>query len=120
MNIHLMIPLSYSFDLLCFFFGKIEACKVKVFDKLSEKTERVLEIGIGSGPNMRYYAARNSNVTLYGLDPNPKMKYARKSATKAGLKPKNFRFKQGVSFLLCILHFDLFIIHWCLILSIIR
>ncbi|EFH63500.1 hypothetical protein ARALYDRAFT_315955 [Arabidopsis lyrata subsp. lyrata] len=76
---------------------EIEACKVKVFDKLSEKAERVLEIGIGSGPNMRYYAARNSNVTLYGLDPNPKMKkYARKSATKAGLKPKNFRFKQGV------------------------
>jgi len=70
---------------------------VKIFDKLSEKAEKVLEIGIGTGPNMRYYAARNSNVTLYGLDPNPKMKkYARKSATKAGLKPKNFRFKQGV------------------------
>jgi ubiquinone/menaquinone biosynthesis C-methylase UbiE len=76
---------------------KIEDCKVKIFDKLSEKAEKVLEIGIGTGPNMRYYAARNSNVTLYGLDPNPKMKkYARKSATKAGLKPKNFRFKQGV------------------------
>lgn len=86
--------------MLCFFFGKIEDCKVKLFDKLSEKAEKVLEIGIGSGPNMRYYAARNSNITVYGLDPNPKMKkYARKSAAKAGLKPKCFRFKQGVRFL---------------------
>jgi len=89
---------SWFFNLLMqSYWNEIEDCKVKIFDKLSEKAEKVLEIGIGTGPNMRYYAARNSNVTLYGLDPNPKMKkYARKSATKAGLKPKNFRFKQGV------------------------
>ncbi|XP_010511988.1 PREDICTED: methyltransferase-like protein 7A isoform X1 [Camelina sativa] len=79
------------------YWDEIEDCKVKVFDKLSEKAEKVLEIGIGSGPNMRYYAASNANLTLYGLDPNPKMKkYARKSAAKAGFKPKSFRFKQGV------------------------
>lgn len=68
-----------------------------MFDKLTTKAEKVLEIGIGTGPNMRYFAARNINVTLFGLDPNPKAKkYARKSATKAGLKTRNFRFKQGV------------------------
>lgn len=77
---------------------KIDNCKIKVFDKLTSKAEKVLEIGIGTGPNMSYYADCNLNVTLYGLDPNPEMKwYARKSAVKAGLKPKNFKFKQGVS-----------------------
>ncbi|ESQ28292.1 hypothetical protein EUTSA_v10019583mg [Eutrema salsugineum] len=76
---------------------EIEDCKIKVFDKLTAKAEKVLEIGIGTGPNMRYYAARNMNVTVLGLDPNPKMKkHARKSAAKAGLKPKSFKFKQGV------------------------
>ncbi|KAL1218454.1 Cycloartenol-C-24-methyltransferase [Cardamine amara subsp. amara] len=79
------------------YWQEIEDSKVKVFDKLTTKAEKVLEIGIGTGPNMRYYADRNSNVTLFGLDPNLEVKkYARKSATKAGLKSKNFRFKQGV------------------------
>lgn len=81
-----------------FSLAKIENFKNKVFDKLTEKDKKVLEIGIGTGPNMRYFAARNVNVTLLGLDPNPKMKkYARKAAVRAGLNPKNFRFMQGVS-----------------------
>ncbi|XP_023643281.1 methyltransferase-like protein 7A isoform X2 [Capsella rubella] len=89
---------SWFFNLLMqSYWDEIEDCKEKVFNKLSEKAEKVLEIGIGSGPNMRYYAARNANLNLLGLDPNPKMKkYSRKSAAKAGLKPKNFKFKQGV------------------------
>uniref|UniRef100_M4CJK4 DNA (cytosine-5-)-methyltransferase n=1 Tax=Brassica campestris TaxID=3711 RepID=M4CJK4_BRACM len=79
------------------FCSKIENFKNKVFDELTTKDEKVLEIGIGTGPNMRYFAARNVNVTLLGLDPNPKMKkYARKAAVRAGLNPKNFRFMQGV------------------------
>uniref|UniRef100_A0A1J3E0D5 Methyltransferase-like protein 7A n=1 Tax=Noccaea caerulescens TaxID=107243 RepID=A0A1J3E0D5_NOCCA len=79
------------------YWEEIDHCKIKVFDKLTAKAEKVLEIGIGRGPNMSYYAASNLNVTLYGLDPNPEIKwYARKSAVKAGLKPKNFKFKQGV------------------------
>ncbi|CAA7019527.1 unnamed protein product [Microthlaspi erraticum] len=79
------------------YWEEIDNCKIKVFDKLTAKAEMVLEIGIGTGSNMSYYADCNLNVTLYGLDPNPKMKkYLRKSAAKAGLKPKNFKFKQGV------------------------
>ncbi|XP_013652328.1 putative methyltransferase-like protein 7A isoform X1 [Brassica napus] len=79
------------------YWDEIENFKNKVFDKLTEKDKKVLEIGIGTGPNMRYFAARNVNVTLLGLDPNPKMKkYARKAAVRAGLNPKNFRFMQGV------------------------
>ncbi|CAH2066378.1 unnamed protein product [Thlaspi arvense] len=75
----------------------IEDFKIKVFENLTSKAGKVLEIGIGTGFNMRYYAARNVNVTVLGLDPNPEMKkYARKSAKRAGLRPKNFRFKQGV------------------------
>ncbi|CAG7904177.1 unnamed protein product [Brassica rapa] len=79
------------------YWDEIENFKNKVFDELTTKDEKVLEIGIGTGPNMRYFAARNVNVTLLGLDPNPKMKkYARKAAVRAGLNPKNFRFMQGV------------------------
>ncbi|KAL0664587.1 hypothetical protein Bca4012_101425 [Brassica carinata] len=63
------------------YWDEIENFKNKVFDELTTKDEKVLEIGIGTGPNMRYFAARNVNVTLLGLDPNPKMKkYARKAA----------------------------------------
>ncbi|KAL0701270.1 hypothetical protein Bca4012_057392 [Brassica carinata] len=79
------------------YWDEIENFKNKLFDKLTAKDEKVLEIGIGTGPNMRYFAARNVNVTLLGLDPNPKMKkYARKAAVRAGLNPKNFIFKKGV------------------------
>ncbi|VVA94610.1 unnamed protein product [Arabis nemorensis] len=79
------------------YWHEIEDCKMKAFDKLTVKVEKVLEIGIGTGPNMKYYPARNINITVVGLDPNPKMKkYARKSAAKAGFKPKHFKFKPGV------------------------
>ncbi|CAN8239063.1 unnamed protein product [Cochlearia groenlandica] len=79
------------------YWREIEDCKIKIFDKLPANSEKVLEIGIGTGPNMRYYAACNLNITILGLDPNLNMKkYARKSAKKAGLKHKHFKFKQGV------------------------
>ncbi|VVA94611.1 unnamed protein product [Arabis nemorensis] len=70
--------------------------KKKLFDNLTGKAEKVLEIGVGTGPNLKYYA-HNENVFVYGMDPNQKMeKYACESAKEAGLKPENFRFMQGV------------------------
>lgn len=57
----------------------------------------MLEIGVGTGPNLKYYA-NNENICVFGMDPNQKMEnYAYESAREAGMKPENFRFMQGVS-----------------------
>ncbi|CAN8239067.1 unnamed protein product [Cochlearia groenlandica] len=66
--------------------------KMKLFNNLVGKVEKVLEIGVGTGPNFKYYADI-PNVSVLGLDPNAKMEsYARKSAVESGLKSENFRF----------------------------
>ncbi|RID55200.1 hypothetical protein BRARA_G02477 [Brassica rapa] len=76
--------------------AEIAGYKRKLFDNLTAKAERVLEIGVGTGPNLKYYAS-NENVCVFGMDPNQKMeKYACEAAREAGLKPENFRFMQGV------------------------
>lgn len=82
---------------VCVLIDKIAGYKRKLFDNLTAKAERVLEIGVGTGPNLKYYAS-NENVCVFGMDPNQKMeKYACEAAREAGLKPENFRFMQGVS-----------------------
>lgn len=56
-----------------------------------------MEIGIGTGPNLRYYAG-NKDVQVFGVDPNKKMeKYARDAAVAAGLPVENFKFIQAVA-----------------------
>ncbi|XP_010551424.1 PREDICTED: methyltransferase-like protein 7A isoform X2 [Tarenaya hassleriana] len=76
--------------------AEVASYKMKLFDKLVGKAEKVLEIGIGTGPNLKYYAG-NKNVSVYGVDPNPMMeKYARESAAEAGLEPEKFRFIHAV------------------------
>ena len=56
----------------------------------------MLEIGIGTGPNLRYYAG-NDGFQVFGVDPNKKMeKYAKAAAVAAGLPPANFEFIQAV------------------------
>jgi ubiquinone/menaquinone biosynthesis C-methylase UbiE len=70
---------------------------MKLFDNLVGKAEKVLEIGIGTGPNFKYYTDI-PNVSVIGIDPNAKMEsYARKSATEAGLKPEEFTFVHAVT-----------------------
>lgn len=60
------------------------------------KAERVLEIGIGTGPNLRYYGA-DDGVRVFGVDPNQKMeRYAQAAAVAAGLPLSNFEFIQAV------------------------
>uniref|UniRef100_A0A1J3FKM6 Methyltransferase-like protein 7A n=1 Tax=Noccaea caerulescens TaxID=107243 RepID=A0A1J3FKM6_NOCCA len=77
--------------------AEIADYKRKLFDNLTGKAETLLEIGVGTGPNLKYYAG-NENVCVLGMDPNHKMeKYAWASAREAGMKPENFRFLQGVS-----------------------
>lgn len=57
----------------------------------------MLEIGIGTGPNLAYYADNNDQVQVFGVDPNKKMeKYAKAAAAAVGLPSKNFQFIEAV------------------------
>ncbi|KAH9773963.1 methyltransferase 11 domain-containing protein [Citrus sinensis] len=70
--------------------------KSQLFDNLRGKAKKVLEIGIGTGPNLKYYAA-DTDVQVLGVDPNRKMeKYAQTAAVAAGLPLTNFKFLQAV------------------------
>lgn len=81
--------------LLSFLFGQIADYKSQIFANLRGKAQKVLEIGIGAGPNLKYYG--DEGMRVYGMDPNKKMeKYAREAALNAGLPPENFEFKQAV------------------------
>lgn len=78
---------------------KVAMYKSQIFGNLKGKGLRILEIGIGTGPNLSYYAS-GSGVEVVGIDPNPKMeKYARSSAASAGLPTSNFEFIQAVCML---------------------
>lgn len=76
---------------------KVGQYKSQIFNILKEKkANKILEIGIGTGPNLSYYAS-DSNVQVIGIDPNPEMeKYARSSATSAGFPLSNFEFIHAV------------------------
>lgn len=89
---------SYTFlYVLLLFFCQISDYKMKLFDNLVGKAEKVLEIGIGTGPNFKYYTAI-PNLSVIGIDPNARMEsYARKSAEEAGLKPEDFTFIHAVT-----------------------
>ncbi|KAJ0241304.1 hypothetical protein HA466_0217220 [Hirschfeldia incana] len=76
---------------------EIAVYKRKLFANLVGKAETVLEIGIGAGPNIKYYN-NIPNVSVLGVDPNPKMEsHARKSAIEAGVKSENFKFIHAVA-----------------------
>lgn len=56
----------------------------------------MVDMGIGTGPNLKYYA-NGSDVQVFGVDPNRKMeKYALEAAVNAGLPPMNFKFIHAV------------------------
>ncbi|XP_006302462.2 methyltransferase-like protein 7B [Capsella rubella] len=75
---------------------EIAGYKKKLFSQVGN-AEKVLEIGIGAGPNIKYYNSL-PNVSILGVDPNPKMEsYARKAAIEAGLKSEDFKFIHGVA-----------------------
>ncbi|XP_050905680.1 uncharacterized protein LOC127119487 isoform X2 [Lathyrus oleraceus] len=77
--------------------AEVARYKSQIFSILKEKkANKILEIGIGTGPNLNYYAS-DSNVQVVGIDPNPEMeKYARSSATSAGFPLSNFEFIHAV------------------------
>jgi len=84
------------FDFLPSILVKIAGYKKELFSHLTGKSKDVVELGVGTGPNFKYYA-RDSDHNVIGLDPNEKMeKYARSAAIAAGLRPANFTFMRGV------------------------
>ncbi|KAL3654241.1 hypothetical protein CASFOL_003922 [Castilleja foliolosa] len=77
--------------------AEIAGYKSSLFASLKGKAENILEIGVGTGPNLKYYADY-PGVNVIGVDPNRKMeKYAQVAAENAGLKPENFKFMQAVA-----------------------
>eukprot|EP00897_Mesotaenium_endlicherianum_P000833 jgi/Mesen1/10750/ME000903S10085 len=55
----------------------------------------ILELGLGTGPNLRFYGAL-PGVRVTGVDPNSAMEpYARGAALAAGLQPSQLSFLQG-------------------------
>lgn len=76
--------------------AEISAYKSQLFATLRGKGNKVLEIGVGTGPNLKYYAG-DADMEVFAVDPNAKMeKYAREAAKAAGLLPANFNFLQAV------------------------
>ncbi|KAH9709607.1 methyltransferase 11 domain-containing protein [Citrus sinensis] len=76
--------------------AEVAGYKSQLFDNLRGKAKKVLEIGIGTGPNLKYYAA-DTDVQVLGVDPNRKMeKYAQTAAVAAGLPLTNFKFLQAL------------------------
>jgi SAM-dependent methyltransferase len=94
-GLHLMT--FFSLFLYCYFLaGKVAVYKTQLFTNLRGKAKKVLEIGIGTGPNLKYYA-NSADIQVYGVDPNTKMeKFAQESAVAAGLPLSNFEFIQAV------------------------
>ncbi|KAJ0095232.1 hypothetical protein Patl1_15968 [Pistacia atlantica] len=80
--------------------AEIAGYKSQIFGNLRGNSEKVLEIGIGTGPNLKYYAC-DPNIQVFGVDPNKKMeKYAQAAAVAAGLPLTNFKFLQAVCVLI--------------------
>ncbi|KAM3243723.1 hypothetical protein ACQJBY_055581 [Aegilops geniculata] len=76
--------------------AEIAQYKSNLFSQLSVAGKNVLELGVGTGPNLKYYASADG-VNVIGVDPNMYMEeYSRAAATSAGLPLSNFTFRRGV------------------------
>ncbi|KAJ1281019.1 hypothetical protein BS78_04G276600 [Paspalum vaginatum] len=77
--------------------AEIAGYKAKLFSQLSAVGKNILELGVGTGPNFKYYASEDG-VNVLGVDPNKHMEnYARTAAVSAGLPSSSFTFKRGVA-----------------------
>ncbi|CAL5019542.1 unnamed protein product [Urochloa decumbens] len=77
--------------------AEIAGYKSKLFSQLLAAGKNILELGVGTGPNFKYYASGNG-VNVIGVDPNKHMEdYARSAAVSAGLPSSSFTFKRGVA-----------------------
>lgn len=76
---------------------KVAGYKRELFSRLNDNVKTVMELGIGTGPNLAYYGGRPSIASVIGVDPNEKMApYAQGAAVAAGLSPEQFKFVHAV------------------------
>lgn len=72
----------------------VGARKRRLFARLPQ-SGTVLEVGVGAGANMAFYAAAGRHLRVVGVDPNPAMApHARAAAEAAGLSGGAFEFVQ--------------------------
>ncbi|KAG0583747.1 hypothetical protein KC19_3G160000 [Ceratodon purpureus] len=77
--------------------AEIAGYKRELFSRLGDNVKTILELGIGTGPNLAYYGGRPSITSVIGVDPNVKMaRYAEAAAVAAGLSPAQFKFMPAV------------------------
>lgn len=75
---------------------EIAGYKEQLLNPLKGEAKTVLELGIGTGSNLKYYAS-GRNVSVVGVDPNKHMeKYAQAAAADSGLPKSQFKFIHGV------------------------
>lgn len=87
---------------------QIAGYKAKLFSQLSPAGKNILELGVGTGPNFKYYASQDG-VNVIGVDPNKHMEnYARIAAVSAGLPSSSFTFRRGVLFPILVLVLSIF------------
>nr|XP_043606460.1 methyltransferase-like protein 7B isoform X2 [Erigeron canadensis] len=78
--------------------AEIAGYKSQLFANLTGKAAKVLELGIGTGPNLKYYSNASSGLSVIGVDPNRKMeKYAQAAAEASGLPQTSFKFIHAVA-----------------------
>jgi SAM-dependent methyltransferase len=95
--ITIQVCLTYIIHTVWLFVIKIAGYKSQLFASLRAKANKILEIGIGTGPNIKYYSGYNGS-SVFGIDPNTKMKkYAEAAAKAAGFSSTNFKFIQAVA-----------------------
>lgn len=77
--------------------AEVAGYKRKLFSRLDGNVKTVLELGVGTGPNLAYYGGRTSITNVIGVDPNEKMaRYAKEAAVAAGFSPEQFKFVHAV------------------------
>ncbi|KAL0021140.1 hypothetical protein WJX77_003984 [Trebouxia sp. C0004] len=66
-------------------------------DLFTSQLHSMLEVGMGTGPNLKYFAAQKS-VNIVGVDPNPEMApYAMEAASRAGLTRDQLQMLDGTA-----------------------
>ncbi|KAK9834760.1 hypothetical protein WJX74_009653 [Apatococcus lobatus] len=81
---------------------QIAPIKHELFDKAFQQgpVRDVVEVGMGTGPNLKYLAADTQQGlrSVIGVDPNPAMdRYAQRAAKHAGLSSDQLQLRQGVA-----------------------
>ncbi|KAL5981267.1 hypothetical protein ACLOJK_029188 [Asimina triloba] len=76
---------------------EVAGYKTEIFSHLRRGDQKVLELGVGTGPNFKYYAGA-PGISIFGIDPNEHMeKYALMAAEAAGVPAKHFSFAQAMT-----------------------